>query len=84
MQQAAGIEKFLQWQAAAPMPCSQLVIGGVLSLNIPESIGDVVILQPSLGPLTGGAFRVTEKNHFSTLLLKLILPYWVTVARLKD
>ena len=63
VEQAAGIEKFLQRQSAALMPCGQLVIGGVFQLDVPKDIVDVVFVQPFFRLLAGGAFGIAEKDH---------------------
>ena len=63
IEQAAGVEKFLQGEAAALMPCGQLLGSRVVQLDVPEVIGDLVVIQPLFGLLAGGALGVTEKDH---------------------
>ena len=65
IQQAAGVEKFLQRQSTALVPCSQLVISRVLQLDVAEIVGNVVFVQPLSRLLAGGAFGVANKGHGS-------------------
>lgn len=68
IQQPAGVEKSLQRQPAALMPRSQLLIAGVLLLDVPQLIADVVLIQPLLRLLAGTSLGIANKNHGSLLL----------------
>ena len=63
--QAAGIEEFLQRQAAARVPVPQLLCAGGRVLDMPGFEGDFLCLQPFPGFLAGRAFRIFYKQHLS-------------------
>ena len=50
------------------MPRSQLLIAGVLLLDVPQLITDVVLIQPLLRLLAGAALGIANKYHGSDLL----------------
>lgn len=68
IQQAAGVKKFLQRQAAAAVPCSQFLVCRVFCFDISQFIGNVIFVQPLLRFLAGGAFGVTNKCYGFILL----------------
>ena len=52
---AAGVEELFQGQAAGLVPGLQLLQGGVVLFNVPNGVGELVLVQPLLGLFAGGA-----------------------------
>ena len=48
---AAGVEELFQGQAAGLVPGLQLLQGGVVLFNVPNGVGELVLVQPLLGLL---------------------------------
>lgn len=67
---AAGIEEFLQRLTAELLPAAQLIRTGAVCFNIAQRVGEICRIQPRLGFLAGASFRVADKKHEDTSLIK--------------
>src|SRR5699024_6884511 len=63
-----GVEPFPQGQAAAVHPLLQLLIGGIVLLDVPVFRRDPLLLQPFLRLAAGTALGIAYQQHNDILL----------------